>query len=99
MNGAVPPNSELATLKLRANPLKRTRVGKISASRHGKVPSFIASIAPKRIWMARITSSGWPSSRRNNGTVNPRNNSEATTSMVLRPNWSDSRPIRKIKPI
>ncbi|MCY1187089.1 hypothetical protein D9M73_280250 [compost metagenome] len=59
MKGAVPPNNALAILKLKAKPLNRTRVGNISARKLGKVPSFIASMAPKTIWIIRMTTNGW----------------------------------------
>ncbi|MCY1177390.1 hypothetical protein D9M73_176960 [compost metagenome] len=74
-------------------------MGKISARKHGRVPSFIASIRPKPIWIARIRANEWSPRAWNSGRVSARNSSEASTSMVLRPKRSDSMPIRKMKPM
>ncbi|MNP53905.1 hypothetical protein D3C76_1484210 [compost metagenome] len=63
------------------------------------MPSFIASIRPKPIWISRMTANALSPMAWNSGTVSARNSSEAATSMVLRPKRSDSRPIRKMKPI
>ncbi|MNC77281.1 hypothetical protein D3C75_1291970 [compost metagenome] len=61
------------------------------------MPSFIASIKPKAIWISRMKAKVWSCSALNSGTVTARNSSEAAISMVLRPKRSDSMPIRKMK--
>ena len=85
-------------LKLKAKPLYRTRVGKISARKNGRVPSFIVSSAP-RSDLDEHDATKPPDPEPEERDRQQREQDGGGDQHRLRPNRSDSAPIRKMKPM